>query len=229
MKTIGISFLLCALLALYGCGASFTCPAPNSGMKCTSVSTVYSRALSGELEASPQKTSVEEFNPDDIKEKKPATVSAKLETSKMVPLRTPPKIIRMWIAPWEDDDGDLNQGGYVFSEITDPKNRWVIGEKSPKQGGIKDSVKFFSGKMPSKQREGAIERDRLSRDTQQADKQTTPKKQQVQPAQQPPAPSIARKPVAAQPAKPVLKETEGVDEACKGSACQINERSAGQK
>jgi conjugal transfer pilus assembly protein TraV len=46
-----------------------------------------------------------------------------------LPVRVAPKVIRIWIAPWEDSDGDLNQPGYVFSEINDKRGRWLFGEK----------------------------------------------------------------------------------------------------
>jgi len=45
------------------------------------------------------------------------------------PVRIPPKIIRVWIAPWEDSDGDLHQPGYIYSEIMDRRGRWLFGER----------------------------------------------------------------------------------------------------
>jgi len=42
-----------------------------------------------------------------------------------LPIRTPAKVMRIWIAPWEDKDGDLIASGYVFTEI-EPR-RWQIG------------------------------------------------------------------------------------------------------
>ncbi len=45
-------------------------------------------------------------------------------------IRTPGKVIRIWLAPWEDDQGDVNLAGYVYSEIE--TRRWKIGEQSVK-------------------------------------------------------------------------------------------------
>lgn len=42
-------------------------------------------------------------------------------------LRTPAKVITIWIAPWEDQNGSLHSELVVFREI-EPR-RWVIGEK----------------------------------------------------------------------------------------------------
>ena len=64
-----------------------------------------------------------------------STVSAKDTRSESVPtpkiedptpIRTPSQIMRIWIAPWEDDDGDLNVSGYVYTEL-EPR-RWMIGK-----------------------------------------------------------------------------------------------------
>ncbi|CAM5561903.1 type IV conjugative transfer system lipoprotein TraV [Eoetvoesiella caeni] len=48
---------------------------------------------------------------------------------KPVPIRTPAQVMRIWVAPWEDKNGDLNATGYVYTEI-EPR-RWVIGESAP--------------------------------------------------------------------------------------------------
>ena len=43
----------------------------------------------------------------------------------VLPLRTPAKVLRVWIAPWEDDAGRLHVPGYTYAEI-EPR-RWSIG------------------------------------------------------------------------------------------------------
>ncbi|QSA98086.1 TraV family lipoprotein [Methylococcus sp. EFPC2] len=47
------------------------------------------------------------------------------------PIRTPAKVMRIWVAPWEDADGDLNVSGYVFTELE--QRRWMIGRSAPAQ------------------------------------------------------------------------------------------------
>lgn len=39
--------------------------------------------------------------------------------------RSPAQVMRIWIAPWTDDAGDLHMPGYVYSEIK--SRRWSIG------------------------------------------------------------------------------------------------------
>ncbi len=45
------------------------------------------------------------------------------------PVRTPSKVMRIWVAPWEDSDGDLNVSGYLFTEL-EPR-RWMVGKAAP--------------------------------------------------------------------------------------------------
>jgi conjugal transfer pilus assembly protein TraV len=40
------------------------------------------------------------------------------------PIRTAPKVVRVWFAPWEDTDGDLHDQAYVYLPID--SGRWQI-------------------------------------------------------------------------------------------------------
>jgi conjugal transfer pilus assembly protein TraV len=44
-----------------------------------------------------------------------------------LPIRTQAQVMRIWIAPWEDEDGDLHADGYVYTEIQGRK--WNLGER----------------------------------------------------------------------------------------------------
>jgi conjugal transfer pilus assembly protein TraV len=44
-----------------------------------------------------------------------------------VPLRSPARVMRIWIAPWEDSRGDLHAPGYLYTEI-DPR-RWTLDDR----------------------------------------------------------------------------------------------------
>ena len=39
--------------------------------------------------------------------------------------RLPAKVMRIWIAPWEDSRGDLHAPGYLYTEV-EPR-RWSVG------------------------------------------------------------------------------------------------------
>jgi conjugal transfer pilus assembly protein TraV len=45
------------------------------------------------------------------------------------PIRSPSQVMRIWIAPWEDADGDLMVSNYVYTEL-EPR-RWMIGKTVP--------------------------------------------------------------------------------------------------
>ena len=45
------------------------------------------------------------------------------------PIRTPAQVMRIWIAPWEDSEGDLMVSNYVYTEL-EPR-RWMIGKSAP--------------------------------------------------------------------------------------------------
>lgn len=44
------------------------------------------------------------------------------------PLRTPPVVMRIWVASWQDTRGDLQMPGDTYTEI-EPR-RWAVGEES---------------------------------------------------------------------------------------------------
>jgi conjugal transfer pilus assembly protein TraV len=43
-------------------------------------------------------------------------------------LRVPARVMRIWIAPWEDSRGDLHAPGYLYTEI-EPR-RWTLGAQA---------------------------------------------------------------------------------------------------
>ena len=49
-----------------------------------------------------------------------------------MPVRTNAMVMRIWIAPWEDKEGDLHAPGLVFKEIVG--RRWNFGEAQYKAG-----------------------------------------------------------------------------------------------
>ncbi len=48
-----------------------------------------------------------------------------IEYDKPIPVRTQAKIMRVYIAPWEDENSNLNMPGYVFTEVEG--RMWNIG------------------------------------------------------------------------------------------------------
>ncbi len=47
-----------------------------------------------------------------------------------IPIRTQASVMRIWVAPWESEAGDLNVPGFIYTEI-EPR-RWEIGTPAPR-------------------------------------------------------------------------------------------------
>lgn len=132
-----ILFLFISLF-LISCSARFACKdvVDIEGEKCDPISVVYEKKMLGD-----EKTIEKEKDKQKdkkVKKDKEIDVSFPSEEVEVVrnllyeeekPVRLPPRVIRIWIAPWEDSDGDLHQPSYIYSEISPKKGRWLFGEK----------------------------------------------------------------------------------------------------
>ena len=49
-------------------------------------------------------------------------------------LRVPARVMRIWIAPWEDSRGDLHAPGYLYTEI-EPR-RWALGAQAEAERAV---------------------------------------------------------------------------------------------
>ena len=130
----------CASMAGVGGSAEFGCKAP-VGVKCDSVSGTYYNALQQNLpsqqksgaaapDASAVPTVMDKFTGKRVA---PAKDAAFVNTSVTAfgaareagaPLRSAARVLRLWIKPWEDSDGDLHSQSYVYVPID--AGRWLI-------------------------------------------------------------------------------------------------------
>jgi len=132
----------CASMAGVGGSAQFGCKAP-VGVQCDSVSGTYSNALQQNLpsqrKSAPEASSAAPTVMDQLAGKRVATatysgtgaalsspavntLAATREVS--APLRSSARVLRLWIKPWEDSDGDLHSQSYVYVPID--AGRWLI-------------------------------------------------------------------------------------------------------
>ena len=122
---IGLSGCASTLSGLGG-SEGYACKAPE-GALCTSVSGVYVNSRQG----TPIST-----NPA---AKKPTTPVASYGAAPLLPARTSaassesirsnPRVLRLWIAPWEDSDGDLHEEAFVHVVVD--TGRWLIEHVRP--------------------------------------------------------------------------------------------------
>ncbi|TWI69291.1 conjugal transfer pilus assembly protein TraV [Pseudoduganella lurida] len=128
MRTPSASIVLAAAIAsLAGCQAisglqgstpRFACKAPD-GVTCTSVSGVYANLEQrARPPAQPSLPTAAAPNGHTLLPLAPARAGQ--------PLRSEPRVLRIWIAPWIDDEGTLHDQSYLYTQID--AGRWLIGE-----------------------------------------------------------------------------------------------------
>lgn len=119
----GVSLLSgCMNLSGLSGGSSYACKAPD-GVTCQSVSGTYANAVADNLPAQRQRattTAVAAAASAPVA----GTPRAEPLPSSATPLRSAPRILRLWFKPWEDADRDLYDQGYVYVQIDG--GRWLV-------------------------------------------------------------------------------------------------------
>lgn len=137
-------------LSLGGCAtvgeSEFKCKGYPSGLPCTSVGEMYeltddddyqqkideaSRQFQERQENGEEDTGIDAKDLDQtsraLPPKKVLQTIIPDHSRAVVPLRTPAKVMRIQIRPWESDDNVFSVPGYHYVEIE--KRRWMIGNK----------------------------------------------------------------------------------------------------
>lgn len=120
----------CSSLSGLDASDSFVCP-KQGGVLCENMTSIYERSKAGTLPAQvqndpksatkPASTNTPSKTPD-APNGTTAVLSKPLFSG--TPIRSAPKVLRVWIAPWEDTDGDLHDQSYVY--LTIDQGRWLI-------------------------------------------------------------------------------------------------------
>jgi conjugal transfer pilus assembly protein TraV len=125
--------LFIVAVSLAGCSAKYGCKGMPDDPTCISAVEAYkatdkakSTVHPAETAGASSETVAATARPEALVE--PAPVP---KIDDPTPIRTPSKVMRIWVAPWEDGDGDLNVSGYVFTELE--QRRWTIGKSAPAQ------------------------------------------------------------------------------------------------
>lgn len=149
-----------------GGAPSYACKAP-VGSQCTSVSGVYANSLDAEFAAFAPPTPAKKANttsgaintptfdtpmtpgtasasPGASTTPDSSTAAATLDValqpgSSPAGLRSPPRVLRLWIAPWEDADGDLHEASVVHVLVD--AGRWLIERVVPTNRPRFDAVR----------------------------------------------------------------------------------------
>lgn len=137
---VATSITGCASVLTVG-ESEYACKGMPDGVQCMSVTDVYNathdgKSLSGNAGQGAEGVQVaggQEASGEQIKADREAafinTFVAPQLPNQPIPIRTPAVVMRIWIAPWEDKNGDLITTGFVHTEI-EPR-RWVVGHHTP--------------------------------------------------------------------------------------------------
>lgn len=119
----------------------YGCPGIASGVSCISARDVYEATNSRDrLTTSPVNESASPSDQQGQREVPPTVKAQGIQSGfreaafrpvvpvmpeNPVPYRRPAVVMRIWIAPWEDDIGDLHMPGTIFTEVEG--RRWQVG------------------------------------------------------------------------------------------------------
>jgi conjugal transfer pilus assembly protein TraV len=122
-----------------GGAGKYACKAP-VGSQCTSVSGVYANSMYGQPPAAmlPKAAKVRTSASPALTGASAATVAPVLSPPASA-LRSQPRVLRLWIAPWEDADGDLHEAAVVHVLID--TGRWLIERVVPSNQNRIDAVR----------------------------------------------------------------------------------------
>jgi len=140
------SVISAMLLVLSGCSMlntgkdEYGCPGMPGGVQCMSARDVYAATNDGHVprpikpEAAKVLANVEKTTgtPEALSHTQDTAMDGYVAPNlpdRPIPIRTPAQVMRIWVAPWEDTNGDLIVTGYVYTEIE--ARRWVIGDSTP--------------------------------------------------------------------------------------------------
>lgn len=125
-------FLTTSALVLNGCmglgKGDFSCPAGVDGVRCMSARQVYQATESSDYVKT--RDEAEKSGGSGVLVSSKSTQASQIAVPSIeqaVPIRTQAKVMRIWMAPWEDDDGDLHADGFLYTEIE--SRRWNLGDR----------------------------------------------------------------------------------------------------
>lgn len=119
--------------ALSGCAVKYGCPAPD-GVTCKPISEVYSNdGGRGPGAGGRERPGLETRDSGSAEENLSLTPGPRSPVPEpVVPLRSAPKVLRVWVAPWIDEEGDLHQEGNLYVVVD--HGAWAVGVPEVESG-----------------------------------------------------------------------------------------------
>lgn len=145
---VGMVLIMCSGCSSLNVGKDeYSCPGMPNGVQCMSARDVYAATNDGKVprpmkpEEVKDRADVDGGGPSYVLEAPSNSGDPVIDNyvaprlpDRPIPIRTPAQVMRIWVAPWEDTNGDLIVTGYIYTEI-EPR-RWVIGSSSPQSEPI---------------------------------------------------------------------------------------------
>ena len=125
---IQLSLLGLTALLSTGCATQYCCKGMPDDPKCLSTTEAY-QVTDKALPEPPKVAAAVQPSVSGSKMSQPPQRQPAPKIDDPTPIRTPAQVMRIWIAPWEDSDGDLMVSNYVYTEL-EPR-RWMIGKSAP--------------------------------------------------------------------------------------------------
>ena len=124
---IRLSLASLTVLLSTGCATQYGCKGMPDDPVCLSTTEAYQLTD----KALPEAPKAETTSQPGVPVSKPSPVQRQPvpKIDDPTPIRTPAQVMRIWIAPWEDSEGDLMVSNYVYTEL-EPR-RWMIGKSAP--------------------------------------------------------------------------------------------------
>jgi len=134
---LGVVSSAFAVLFLSGCAASLPHTLPNAQPSTASDTLSALQALQtksdlgsgdGAASATPDVSAAHLMSASTVE-----PTASKLPAKAPEPTRTPASVLRLWVAPWEDADGNLHGASHVYTEVL--PRRWQLdGANLPAAG-----------------------------------------------------------------------------------------------
>ena len=123
----------CANISGLDASSEYACQAP-LGVQCESVSGTYANALQSNLPSQRPQRAPSAAPAAATPATAPAALRATSAAARapggidgapaVQPIRSQPRLLRLWIKPWEDADRDLHDQGYVYVQVD--SGRWLV-------------------------------------------------------------------------------------------------------
>ncbi len=113
----------CSSMSGYDAKNDFACRAPE-GILCESMTGIYANAKENNLPGQRvnRKAGRESDEVSRAKDGETGVMTKAIQSG--TPSRSAPKIVRVWLSPWEDSDGDLHDQSYIYLPVD--SGRWLI-------------------------------------------------------------------------------------------------------